>query len=235
MVVLLSEMTALYANIVRSNTVLQYERLLLKEAEETARENERRYQEVQMEVAHANRVATMGQLSASIAHEVNQPIAGVVTNANVASRRLNATPPNIEEAQRALARIVRDGNRASGIIERVRALSKKAISQKSNLDMNETILEVVALTRGEAAKNGILVETRLAGDLPSVNGDRVQLQQVILNLIINAIESMSAGHKSTRHLSISAARTEPDCVIVAVEDSGPGVDSAKLDHMFVAF
>jgi signal transduction histidine kinase len=235
MIVLLSETATLYANIARSNTLLQRERLLLKEAEETARENERRYQQVQMEVAHANRVATMGQLSTSIAHEVNQPIAGVVTNAHVASRRLNATPPNIEEAQQALARIVRDGNRASDIIERVRALSRKTAPQKSNLDINEAILEVVALARGEATKNGISVETRLADDLPSVDGDRVQLQQVVLNLIMNAFEAMSAGHNNARHLSISAARTEPDRVVVAVQDSGPGVDSANLDQIFHAF
>jgi len=235
MIVLLAETTRLYANIARSNTLLQREHLLLTEAQKTARENERRVQQVQMEMAHANRVATMGQLSASIAHEVNQPIAGVVTNAHAASRRLNATPPNIEEAQRALARIVRDGNRASDIVERVRALSRKTSPQKSNLDINETVLEVVALTQGEAAKNGISVETRLSDDLPSVDGDRVQLQQVVLNLIINAIEAMSADHKSTRHLSISAARAEPDCLLVAVQDSGPGVESAALDHIFDAF
>ena len=235
MIVLLAETARLYATIARSNTLLRREHLLLEEAEQTARENERRYQQVQMEVAHANRVATMGQISASIAHEVDQPIAGVVTNAHVASRRLNATPPNIEEAQRALARIVRDGNRASDIVERVRALSRKRAPQKSNLDINETILEVVALTRAEAAKNGISVETRFGDDLPSVDGDRVQLQQVVLNLIINSIEAMSASHKSTRHLLISAAGTEPDRVVIAVQDSGPGLDSADLDHIFDAF
>jgi len=235
MIVLLVETTRLYANIARSNTLLRREHLLLEQAEQTARENERRYQQVQMEVAHANRVATMGQLSASIAHEVNQPIAGVVTNAHAASRQLNATPPNVEEAQRALARIVRDGNRASDIIERVRALSKKTAPQKSNLDINEAIREVIGLTGGEAAKNGISVETRLADDLPSVDGDRVQIQQVVLNLIVNAIEAMSADHKSTRHLLISTARREPDCVIVAVQDSGPGMEPADLGHIFDAF
>ena len=235
MIVLLAEMTRLYANIAWSNMQLRHEHLLLEEAERTARENERRYQQVQMEVAHANRVATMGQLSASIAHEVNQPIAGVVTNAHAASRQLNATPPNVEEAQRGLARIVRDGNRASDIIERVRALSKKAAPQKSDLDISETIGEVIGLTRGEAAKNGISVETRLADDLPSADGDRVQIQQVVLNLIVNAIEAMSADHKSTRHLLISTARREPDCVIVAVQDSGPGMEPADLDHIFDAF
>jgi signal transduction histidine kinase len=188
-----------------------------------------------MEVAHANRVATMGQLSASMAHEVSQPIAGVVTNAHTAALRLNATPPNIEGAQRAIALIVRDGNRASDVIERVRALSRKRAPQKRSLDINETILEVIPLTRSEAAKNGILVEARLADDLPSVDGDRVQLQQVVLNLIINAIEAISAGHRSTRHLLISSARTESDFVVVAVQDSGPGVDLADLNHIFDAF
>src|SRR5262249_18372580 len=116
-----------------------------------------------------------------------------------------------------------------------RALSRKRASQKSNLDINETILEVVALTRAEAAKNGISVETRFGDDLPSVDGDRVQVQQVVLNLIINSIEAMSSSHTSTRHLLISAAGTEPDRVVIAVQDSGPGLDSADLDHIFDAF
>jgi C4-dicarboxylate-specific signal transduction histidine kinase len=238
MFVLLAEMGKLYASIAQSNTVLRREHELLKQAEETARENDRRYHQVQMELAHANRVATMGQLSASIVHEVTQPITGILNNASAASRWLNQTPPDVDDVRRALARIARDGNRAVDIIERIRALSRKKSPQRDNLDVNEAMREVVVLTRGEAAKNGILVETRLADDLPSVDGDRIQLQQVGLNLIVNAIEAMSAmgaDHTSTRHLLISTARTAPDSIVVAVQDSGPGVDAANLNQIFDAF
>src|SRR5262249_52265964 len=152
-----------------------------------------RYQDMQMELAHANRVATLGQLSASIAHEVSQPIAGAVTNAHTAMRLLDAGPQNVDATRRALARIVRDGKRAGEVVERVRALVKKAPARKDVLDLNEAILEVTRLTRGEVEKHGVSLETRLAGDLPLIEGDRVQLQQVVLNLIMNAVEAMSAA------------------------------------------
>src|SRR5271165_4013420 len=143
-----------------------------KQAEAQARESERRYREVQMELAHANRVATMGQLSASIAHEVNQPIAATVTNAQAAQRWLDRQPPDLEEVRQALGRIVNDGNRAGDVIGRIRDLIKKAPPRKDDLEINETILEVIALTRGEVVKNGVSVRTQLAEGLPFIQGDR---------------------------------------------------------------
>ena len=146
--------------------------------------------ETQMELAHVNRVTTMGQLTASIAHEVNQPIAAMVTNADTALRWLGAEPPNLAKAQEALARIARDGLRAGEVIGRIRALIKKVSPRKDRLDINQTILEVISLTRGELQRNGVSLETELA-DLPLIQADRIQLQQVILNLIINAVQAMS--------------------------------------------
>jgi PAS domain S-box-containing protein len=206
-----------------------------KRAEGEVRESERRYREVQMELAHANRVATMGQLSASIAHEVNQPIAAVVANAHAALRWLGAQPPDLDELRQVLGRIVRDSNRASDVIGRIRALVKKAPPRRDGLEINEAILEVVALARGEAVKNGVSVQTQLAEGLPLIQGDRVQLQQVILNLIINAIEAMSGVSEGSRELLVSTDKAESDGVLVAVRDSGPGLTSASLEHLFEAF
>jgi C4-dicarboxylate-specific signal transduction histidine kinase len=190
---------------------------------------------MQMELAHANRVATMGQLSASIAHEVSQPIAGTITNAQTALRLLDAEPLNTDGFRRALERIVRDGNRAGEVVDRVRALVKKAPPRKGALDVNEAILEIVRLTQGEVAKHGVSAQTQLANDLAHVDGDRVQLQQVMLNLIINAAEAMSAAPEGSRHLMISTARTGSHDVLVAVQDSGPGIDPANLAGIFGAF
>jgi PAS domain S-box-containing protein len=170
-----------------------------KRAEAEVREGERRYRAVEMELAHANRVATMGQLSASIAHEVNQPIAAAITNAHSALRWLGARPPDLEEVRQALGRIVRDGNRAGDVIGRIRDLIRKAPPRKDGLEINEAILEVIALTRGEVVKNGVSVQTQLAEGLPLIQGDRVQLQQVILNLIVNAVEARIADqHRESR-------------------------------------
>src|ERR1700730_4713586 len=152
---------------------------------------ERQYREAQMALAHANRVATMGQLTASITHEVNQPITAAVTYALAARRWLSAVPPDFGEVSEALAGIIKEGNRASEVIGRIRALMKKAPSRKDAVSINDAILEVVALTRTETANNGVLVRTQLAEGLPPVQGDRVQLQQVILNLIANAVQAMS--------------------------------------------
>ena len=146
-----------------------------------------------MELAHANRVTTMGQLTASIAHEVNQPITAAVTNAEAALRWLGAQPPDLEEVRQALGAIVKDGTRAGDVIGRIRALIKRTPPRKDGLDINEAILDVIVLTRSEAVKNGVSVQTQLAEGLPLIQGDRVQLQQVILNLIINAVEAMSGS------------------------------------------
>ena len=206
-----------------------------KRVEEEARESERRYREVHTELAHANRVATMGQLSASIAHEVNQPITAAVTNAQAALRWLQTEPPHLDEVRQALGRIVRDGNRAGDVIARIRALIRKAPSRKDGLDINEAILEVTALTRGEAVKNSVSVQTQLADRLPLIRGDRVQLQQVVLNLIVNAVEAMSGVSDRPRDLLISTGRAEPDSVLVAVRDSGPGLAPASVERLFESF
>jgi C4-dicarboxylate-specific signal transduction histidine kinase len=202
---------------------------------EALRESEETLRSAQAELAHANRVATMGQLTASIAHEVNQPITAAVTNAEAALRWLAAQPPDLVEVREALDRIVEDGARASNVIGGIRALIKKVPPRQACLDINEAIREVIALTRGEAAKTGVSVQTDLADGLPLTYGDRVQLQQVILNLIINAIEAMSGVAETSRALLISTGQAEPGGVLVAVRDSGPGLDPASLEHLFNAF
>jgi PAS domain S-box-containing protein len=205
-----------------------------KRAEAEARESERRYREAQLELAHANRLATMGQLTSSIAHEVNQPIAAAVTYASAARRFLSAKPPNFREVDDALSLIVKEGNRAGEVVGRIRALIKKAPPRKDAVEINDAILEVIALTRTEAANNTVAVWTQLAEGLPCVQGDRVQLQQVLLNLIMNAIEAMRDVDEGGRELLISS-RNGPDGVSVEVRDSGPGFAPAYLDHVFEAF
>jgi PAS domain S-box-containing protein len=195
----------------------------------------RRHREMEMELAHANRVATMGQLSASIAHEVNQPIGAAVTNAHAALRWMRATPPNMDEVGQALSRIVSNGNRATDVLSRIRAFIKKAPRRQEIFDVNEAILEVVALTRSEAKKSKIAVEVKLAEVLPPVHGDRVQLQQVILNLIMNAMEAMSASDIGSRRLLISSTKSEPNDVAVEVQDSGPGFPVGSVEQIFNAF
>jgi PAS domain S-box-containing protein len=191
--------------------------------------------EVQMELAHANRVATIGQLAASIAHEVNQPIAAAVTNAHAALRWLSARAPDIDEAKLALGRIVENGNRAAEVIGGIRALIRKAPQRKDGVAINDAILEVVALTHGETLKNGVSVRTELAESLPLVKGDRVGLQQVMLNLIVNAVEAMGGVPEGTRDLLVSSEKADSDGVLVAVRDSGPGLTPATLERLFDAF
>jgi PAS domain S-box-containing protein len=190
--------------------------------------------DMQMQLAHANRVATMGQLSASITHEVNQPITATVTYALAARRFLSAEPPNFREVDDALSLIVKEGNRAGEVVARIRALAKKVPARKDAVAINDAILEVIALTRAEAAKNSVSVRTQLAEGLPHVEGDRVQLQQVVLNLIINAIEAMREVGEEERELLIGT-RNEPDGVSVEVRDSGPGFAPADIDRVFEAF
>jgi PAS domain S-box-containing protein len=195
----------------------------------------RRHREMEMELAHANRVATMGQLSASIAHEVNQPIGAAVTNAHAALRWLGATPSNVGEVRKALSRIVTNGNRAADVLSRIRGFIKKAPPCNDWLDVNQVLLEVVALTRSETKKNKVAVQTNLSEGLPLVRADRVQLQQVILNLIMNAIEAMSASDAGSRGLLISSAKSASDDVTVEVQDSGPGFPAASAEQIFQAF
>ena len=205
-----------------------------KRAEAEARESERRYRETLAGLAHANRLNAMGQLTASIAHEVNQPIAAAVLNAEAALNWLGAQPSNLDKVREALRLIVADATRAGNVVAGIRALIQKVPARRSFLDINEAIREVITLTRGEAVKAGVSVQTDFADGLPLIYGDRVQLQQVILNLIINAIEAMSGGAETPRALLISTAQAEHG-ILVAMRDSGPGLDPASLEHLFNAF
>jgi PAS domain S-box-containing protein len=187
----------------------------------------------QAELAHVSRLATLGELTASIAHEINQPLAAVVNNATACVHWLAAQ--NLEEARESAEFVIADGHRAGEIIGRIRALVKKAPSRKDRVDVNETILEVIALARSEVQSNGVSLRTRLGDELPLVWGDRIQLQQVMLNLMINAIEAMNEVDDAPRELLISSARDDSQSVLVSVRDSGPGLNPDSLDRLFHAF
>jgi C4-dicarboxylate-specific signal transduction histidine kinase len=189
----------------------------------------------QAELAHVTRVMTMGELAASIAHEVNQPLAAVVTNANACLRWLAGPTPNMEEAREAAGRIIRDGKRASDVIGRIRALVKKSATEQARLDINEVMQEVIGLIQSEIHKSGVVLRMELAADLPRVLGDRVQLQQVILNLMMNGIEAMRGVTDRSRELVIRSCPYESDKVLVAVRDSGVGLQSESMEHLFRAF
>ncbi|MEH2567433.1 sensor histidine kinase [Bradyrhizobium sp. AZCC 2289] len=197
---------------------------------------ERQYREAQMALAHANRVTTMGQLTASITHEVNQPITAAITYALAARRWLSAEPPNFREVDDTLSLIVKEGRRAGEVVERVRALVKRVPARKDAVAINDAILEVIALTRTEAANNSVSVRTQFAEDLPRVQGDRVQLQQVMLNLIVNAIQAMSCNGEGARELVISVdAIPSVGGVRVGVRDTGPGLSPESLSRLFEPF
>jgi C4-dicarboxylate-specific signal transduction histidine kinase len=206
-----------------------------KRAEEALYQKEVSLREAQTELAHVSRVTTMGELAASIAHEVNQPLAGIVTNANASLRWLAGDSPNLAEAHVAIRRIIRDGNRAGDVISRMRALFKKARTAKERLNINAAIEEVVILTQSEVRRNKVALRMQLAANLPSVTGDQVQLQQVVVNLILNAIEAMSTVEDRERVLVIRTQRGEGDEVRVAVRDSGIGFDPQSAERMFDAF
>jgi len=206
-----------------------------KRVEAEIRERERRYRELQIALAHANRLATMGQLSASIAHEINQPIAATVTNASAGLRWLATQPPDMEEARQALERIVRDGTRAGEVIGRIRTLAKKMPPRRDLLDINEAIREVIALTQTEMQRNGVSLQSRLADDLPLVSADRVQLQQVMINLIVNAVEAMGGAGDRPHELTIVSGTDDANDVFVEVQDTGPGFDPADIDRLFQSF
>jgi C4-dicarboxylate-specific signal transduction histidine kinase len=191
--------------------------------------------EAQAELAHVNRVTTMGQLAASISHEVMQPITAGITNAQAALHWLDAQPPNLEEARQALGHAVNDGNRATDVISRIRGLIKKAPPRTEAFETNEAILEVIGLTHGEMVKNNVSVQTQLAEALPPIQGDRVQLQQVILNLMVNAVEAMSSVSEGSRELLIGTGKDPSGGVRVTVRDSGPGLSPESFDRLFDAF
>lgn len=195
----------------------------------------RRAEEERQALARANRIATMGQLTASIAHEVNQPITAVLTNAQAALRWLDMQRSDPHEVQQALGRIVNAGRRAGEVIGRIRALVAKAPPRRDSQDMNSTILEVITLTRSEMHHNGVSLRTRLGTNLPLVRGDRVQLQQVILNLILNALDAMSGIREGPRELVISSEDDGATGVHVGVHDSGPGLPSESPESLFDAF
>ena len=206
-----------------------------KRAEAEARDSERRYREIQTELARANRISTVGQLAASIAHEVSQPIGAASTNASAALRFLDRNPPDLEEVCKALGRIVNDTDRATSIIGRIRALIKKAPPGKGRFDLNESVLDVIALIRSETLRHGITVQTQLATGLVLVQGDPIQLQQVMLNLTMNAVEAMSGIAEGARELLISTETEATGGVRVTVRDSGPGIDPVIVDCLFDAF
>jgi PAS domain S-box-containing protein len=192
-------------------------------------------QKVQMELAHITRVTTLGELAASIAHEINQPLSGIVINGNASLRWLAFDPPNLDEAREAVERIVRDGKRAGEIITRIRKLLQKTETEKESLDINDAILEVTALTQSEIRKYKVMLRTHLASDLPPVLGDRVQLQQVLLNLVMNGTEAMRSLEDRPRELVIRTERNGIDQVCVSVHDSGLGLDTKNIQKIFDAF
>jgi PAS domain S-box-containing protein len=187
----------------------------------------------QAELAHVTRVATLGEMTASIAHEINQPLGAIANSASACLRWLDAQ--KLEEARRSASRVISESHRASEIIGRLRALIKKAPPRKDWLDVNETIHEVIALADSEVQRNGVALEIQLSDDLPLILADRIQLQQVILNLMMNAMEAMSGVGNGPRELLIRSSTDESQGVLVSVQDSGPGVDPKSLDHLFDAF
>jgi PAS domain S-box-containing protein len=187
------------------------------------------------ELAHVTRVTTVGELTAAIAHEVNQPLTGLVISGNACLHWLSGETPNLPAARRAVERMINDGSRAGEVISRIRAMVKKSLPRRDKLSINSTLMEVIALVRGEVQSNNISLRTEFCDELPLVPGDRIQLQQVILNLIMNAIDAMSGVADSQRELLVASAKDGPRNVIVTVRDSGTGLDEASLDQLFDAF
>ena len=188
-----------------------------------------------MQLAHTNRVVTMGELSASITHEVNQPIAAARNNVIAALHFLDRNPPDLQEVREALAAAVKDADRVGAIVGRMRALMQKASPRLDRVDMNEALQEVIELTQGEALKNGVSVETQFAEGLPITTGDRVQLQQVVLNLILNALQAMGAVREGARQVLITTRQIELNDLYVGVQDTGPGLSPETLSRLFEPF
>jgi C4-dicarboxylate-specific signal transduction histidine kinase len=190
--------------------------------------------EGEQQLAHANRLATMGQLTASIANEVNQPVAAIVVSADAALLWLRGQQPDLEKVRQALERISKDGHRAGHVIGRIRELIERAPPRRDWVVLNDAIVEVTVLARNETTRHGVSVRTQFAPDLPLIRGDRIQLQQVVLNLIMNAVQAMSQSSEDRRELLIST-ETEADRARVTVRDSGPGMSEAALEQAFTAF
>jgi PAS domain S-box-containing protein len=201
-----------------------------------AQEEHERLRQLESDLAHLNRLSIMGELAASLAHEILHPIATARNNARAAMRFLDMRPPNMTEVREALACIVRDADRGKDIVDRIRAHIKKAPPRHGRFDLNEAIEEVIEMVRAAIDKNRVSVRTRLAADLIPVWGDRVQLQQVVMNLILNSVEAMSSVEEGARELSICTKQgATRDILVVAVQDSGPGIDPEHLDRVFAPF
>jgi len=198
------------------------------------RRAEEALRQAQADLAHVNRVTTMGELTASLAHEVNQPIAAAVANASACLHWLAAQPPNLDEARAAAMNVVKDGTRAAEIVSHIRLLFKKATPQRELVDLNEVIREMIVLLHSEVTRCSISIRTELAGDLPHVTGDRVQLQQVMMNLITNSIAAMK-DVKGRRELAIKSQRAEDGLIAVCISDSGVGLPPQQADQIFNAF
>jgi PAS domain S-box-containing protein len=193
-----------------------------------------RLRQVQEELAHINRVSTMGELTATLAHEVNQPIAAALTDANTCIRWLNRDQPDLEEAHQAASRMAKDATRAAEIVSRIRSLFKKGVQQRELVDVNELVREMMVMLRGEAARYSIALRTNLAADLPQVMGDRVQLQQVLMNLIMNSIDAMNDA-EGIRELTVTSQHNDGDELLVSVSDTGVGLPSENAEQIFNAF
>jgi C4-dicarboxylate-specific signal transduction histidine kinase len=187
------------------------------------------------ELAHVARVTTLNALTASIAHEINQPLASLVTNASICLRRLNADPPNVDGARETVQRTIRDANRASDVITRLRALFSKKEFTLETLDLNEVTREVIALSLSDLQRNGVILQSELALDIPPVIGDRIQLQQVILNLLRNASDAMVCVEDRPRQLLVRTRREEENRVRLSVQDAGCGVNPQDFERLFEAF
>jgi len=187
------------------------------------------------ELTHVARVMSLGTLTASIAHELNQPLSGIVTNASTCIRMLAADPPNVDGARETARRTIRDGNRASEVVARLRALFAKKEAPNESFDLNDATREVLALSSSELQRNRVILRPELADDLPLVTGDRVQLQQVILNLVRNGSDAMSGVDDRPRHLLIRTERDEGDRVRLTVQDTGVGFDPQAADRLFESF
>ena len=200
-----------------------------------AEEERERLRRLEAELAHANRVNTLGELTASIVHEVSQPLGAMITSAAAGARWLAAEPPDITEGRAALDNIAADGKRAREVIARIRALTKRQLPRKERLDINRELLDVLALTERELRSHDIVLRTQLGEALRRVAGDRVQLQQVLLNMILNAIEAISGVHDGPRQLTIVSREDAPNAVVVEVRDSGMGLDPEGAERVFEAF
>jgi len=198
-----------------------------------AKDSQEALNNAQAALAHVARIATLGEMTASIAHEINQPLSAIANSASASLRWLDAQKP--EEVRRSASRVITESRRASEIISRIRDMAKKAPPRKDWLDVNETIHEVIALAQSGVQRNGVVLQTQLSNDVPLILADRIQLQQVILNLVMNAIEAMSGTVHGPRELRVTSEKVEPRDVLIAVCDSGPGLDPNSFNHLFEAF